>query len=117
MTPYHFHPAHNLVLQLSGETALTVFPAGDAMFAPDVLQWRAVNPLRPKSHEVVIAVEAAGVNNADIMQRRGAYPVPPDAPKILGLECAGHITSIGDDVTLMAGYANSPLLALSNISR
>jgi NADPH2:quinone reductase len=59
---------------------------------PDVLQWRPVNPLRPKSHEVVIAVEAAGVNNTDIMQRRGAYPVPPDAPKILGLECAGHIT-------------------------
>jgi len=52
---------------------------------PDVLQWRPVNPLRPKSREVVIAVEAAGVNNADIMQRRGAYPVPPDAPKILGL--------------------------------
>ena len=94
---------------------------------PDVLQWRAVNPLRPKSHEVVIAVEAAGVNNADIMQRRGAYPVPPDAPKILGLECAGHITSIGDDVTdwsvgdrvcaLLAGggYADEVAVAASQL--
>ena len=94
---------------------------------PDVLQWRAVNPLRPKSHEVVIAVEAAGVNNADIMQRRGAYPVPPEAPKILGLECAGHITSIGDDVTdwsvgdrvcaLLAGggYADEVAVAASQL--
>jgi NADPH2:quinone reductase len=94
---------------------------------PDVLQWRAVNPLRPKSHEVVIAVEAAGVNNADIMQRRGAYPVPPEAPKILGLECAGHITSIGDDVTdwsvgdrvcaLLAGggYADEVAVASSQL--
>ena len=92
-----------------------------------MLQWRAVNPLRPKSHEVVIAVEAAGVNNADIMQRRGAYPVPPDAPKILGLECAGHITSIGDDVTdwsvgdrvcaLLAGggYADEVAVAASQL--
>src|SRR5258705_1648931 len=94
---------------------------------PDVPQWRAVNPLRPKSREVVIAVEAAGVNNADIMQRRGAYPVPPDAPKILGLECAGHITSIGDDVTdwsvgdrvcaLLAGggYADEVAVAASQL--
>ena len=66
---------------------------------PDVLQWQPVQPLQPKSHEVVIAVEAAGVNNADLVQRRGAYPVPPGAPDILGLECAGHITSVGDDVT------------------
>jgi len=86
-----------------------------------------VNPLRPKSHEVVIAVEAAGVNNTNIMQRRGAYPVPPDAPKILGLECAGHITSIGDDVTdwsvgdrvcaLLAGggYADEVAVAASQL--
>jgi len=64
-----------------------------------VLQWQPVQPLQPKSHEVVIAVEAAGVNNADLVQRRGGYPVPPGAPDILGLECAGHITSVGDDVT------------------
>jgi putative PIG3 family NAD(P)H quinone oxidoreductase len=94
---------------------------------PDVLQWRPVEPLQPKSHEVVIAVEAAGVNNADLMQRRGAYPVPPDASKILGLESAGHITSIGDDVTdwsvgdrvcaLLAGggYADEVAVAASQL--
>ena len=66
---------------------------------PDVLRWREVGALRPAAHEVVIGVEAAGVNNADLLQRQGAYPVPPDAPRILGLECAGRITAVGDDVT------------------
>jgi hypothetical protein len=35
VTPFHFRAAHNLLLQLAGNTALTVFPAGDPLFAPD----------------------------------------------------------------------------------
>jgi putative PIG3 family NAD(P)H quinone oxidoreductase len=66
---------------------------------PEVLQWRAVNPLHPRPHEVVIKVAAAGVNNADLLQRRGHYPVPDWAPRPLGLECAGTITEVGADVT------------------
>lgn len=66
---------------------------------PDVLRWRAVDHVHPRSHEVVIAVAAAGVNNADLLQRRGHYPVPPWAPRPLGLECAGTITEVGADVT------------------
>ncbi|TGD89415.1 NAD(P)H-quinone oxidoreductase [Mycolicibacterium sp. CH28] len=66
---------------------------------PSVLQLREVAPLRPRDHEVVIAVEAAGVNNADLLQRRGVYPVPPGAPRPLGLECAGSITAVGSTVT------------------
>jgi putative PIG3 family NAD(P)H quinone oxidoreductase len=54
--------------------------------------------LLPRAHEVVISVEAAGVNNADLMQRRGHYPVPAWAPRPLGLECAGTITAVGTDV-------------------
>jgi hypothetical protein len=35
VTPYHFDPEHNILLQLVGEKAMTVFPAGNAQFAPD----------------------------------------------------------------------------------
>jgi len=67
--------------------------------APQVLHWCAVHPVHPGPHEVVINVAAAGVNNADLLQRRGHYPVPDWAPRTLGLECAGTITEVGADVT------------------
>ncbi|NTY58290.1 NAD(P)H-quinone oxidoreductase [Mycolicibacterium sphagni] len=66
---------------------------------PDVLQWRPVEPLHPEVDQVVIGVEAAGINNADLLQRRGRYPVPPCAPRPLGLECAGTILAVGAAVT------------------
>lgn len=66
---------------------------------PSVLQWKPVAPLQPGPHDVVIAVAAAGVNNADLLQRRGHYPVPAWAPRPLGLECAGTITAVGAEVT------------------
>lgn len=66
---------------------------------PDVLQWRPVEPLHPQADQVVIGVEAAGINNADLLQRRGRYPVPPGAPRPLGLECAGTILAVGAAVT------------------
>lgn len=66
---------------------------------PDVLQWREIEPVHPRPHEVVIRVAAAGVNNADLLQRRGHYPVPSWAPNPLGLECSGTITAVGADVT------------------
>lgn len=66
---------------------------------PNVLQWQEVEALAPRPHEVVIRVAAAGVNNADLLQRRGHYPVPSWAPRPLGLECAGTITAVGPDVT------------------
>ncbi|MCV7168547.1 NAD(P)H-quinone oxidoreductase [Mycobacterium manitobense] len=66
---------------------------------PGVLRWRSVTPIHPRPHEVVIDVAAAGVNNADLLQRRGQYPVPSWAPRPLGLECAGTITEVGANVT------------------
>lgn len=66
---------------------------------PSVLGLRAVEPLHPGPREVVIRVAAAGVNNADLLQRRGHYPVPAWAPKPLGLECAGTIAAVGVDIT------------------
>ena len=52
----------------------------------------------PGPGEVLIDVAAAGVNRPDVMQRRGAYPPPPGASDVPGLEVAGTIESVGDGV-------------------
>lgn len=49
----------------------------------------------PADGEVLIAVEAAGVNRPDVMQRRGGYPPPPGASDIPGLEVAGRVIAVG----------------------
>jgi NADPH:quinone reductase len=48
--------------------------------------------------EVLIKVAAAGVNRPDVMQRKGAYPPPPGASDIPGLEVAGTVASVGAGV-------------------
>ncbi|MEA5052344.1 MAG: NAD(P)H-quinone oxidoreductase [Propionicimonas sp.] len=50
------------------------------------------------SGEVVIAVTAAGVNRADLLQRQGFYPPPPGASEVIGLEVSGHIHELGPGV-------------------
>jgi NADPH:quinone reductase-like Zn-dependent oxidoreductase len=50
----------------------------------------------PKETQALVRVKAFGVNRADVMQRNGEYPVPPQAGKILGLEFAGIIEAFGD---------------------
>lgn len=53
----------------------------------------------PGADEVVVAVAAAGLNAADLLQRRGFYPAPPGWPAdIPGLECAGTVVRIGTHV-------------------
>jgi NADPH2:quinone reductase len=52
----------------------------------------------PKANQVLIEVFAAGVNRADLLQRRGNYPPPKGASDILGLEVAGKILKIDDNV-------------------
>lgn len=52
--------------------------------------------------EIRIRVRAAGVNRPDLLQRLGAYPPPPGASDILGLEVAGEVDQIGDGVTRWA---------------
>jgi len=52
-----------------------------------------------KSGEVLIEVAYAGVNRPDVFQRMGAYPPPPAASPVLGLEVAGIIAARADDVT------------------
>jgi putative PIG3 family NAD(P)H quinone oxidoreductase len=46
-----------------------------------------------------IRVAAAGVNRADLMQRRGLYPPPPGASPLLGLECAGAVSEVSAGVS------------------
>jgi putative PIG3 family NAD(P)H quinone oxidoreductase len=53
---------------------------------------------QPKDGEVLIEVAAAGVNRPDCLQRAGAYPPPPDASPILGLEVAGTVVALGHGV-------------------
>ena len=52
----------------------------------------------PDPGEVLVAVEAAGVNRPDVMQRQGLYPPPPGASDIPGLEVAGTVVALGDGV-------------------
>ena len=67
---------------------------------------------QPRSGEILVRVAAAGINRPDVLQRKGDYPPPPDASPILGLEIAGEIVAIGDDVT---GYAiGEAVCALAN---
>ncbi len=65
---------------------------------PEVLYVGDVALPEPKPGEVQIAVEAAGVSRADVLQRKGLYPPPPGASPILGLDVAGSILAVGKDV-------------------
>ncbi|MDQ3587750.1 MAG: alcohol dehydrogenase catalytic domain-containing protein, partial [Actinomycetota bacterium] len=50
----------------------------------------------PGSGEVLVRVRGAGVNGADVLQRRGRYPAPPGSPQdIPGLELAGEVVGRG----------------------
>ncbi len=64
---------------------------GDA----DSLFVTEVSKPQPKDTEALIKVKAFGLNRMDLLQREGNYPVPPQAPKILGVEFSGTIESFG----------------------
>jgi len=54
----------------------------------------------PGAGEVLVRVRSAGLNGADMMQRRGLYPAPPGAPQdIPGLELAGEVAALGSGAT------------------
>lgn len=66
---------------------------------PEVLSLTEVPAPVPGPGEVLIDVVAAGINRADVQQRRGFYPPPPGASQILGLEVSGRIAGFGPNVT------------------
>lgn len=64
---------------------------------PEVLEFRETPEPVPGPEDLLIRVKAAALNRADLLQRRGRYPAPPDAPaEIPGLEFAGEVESHGD---------------------
>jgi putative PIG3 family NAD(P)H quinone oxidoreductase len=65
---------------------------------PEVLHLAEADVPRPGRLEVLIRVQAAGVNRPDILQRQGRYRLPADASPILGLEVAGEIAALGAGV-------------------
>jgi putative PIG3 family NAD(P)H quinone oxidoreductase len=69
-------------------------PGGSA----DVLHLATAERPQPGPLDVLIRVAYAGVNRPDVLQRSGNYPPPADASPWLGLEVAGEIVAIGDQV-------------------
>ncbi len=63
-----------------------------------ILVWKNVADIRYEAGEVLLDVKATAVNRADLSQARGAYPPPPGASDILGLEVAGVVREVGEDV-------------------
>ena len=75
--------------------AVTVTEPG----GPEVLRWEEVPDPVCGPGEVIVDVAATAVNRADLLQRQGLYPPPPGASDILGLECSGVVSEVGDGVT------------------
>lgn len=70
-------------------------------FDGDSIELRDVpEPREPEGREVLVRVQAAGLNRADLLQSRGAYPPPAGySPNIPGMEFAGEIAEVGPDVS------------------
>lgn len=87
---------------------------------PEVLRWDDVDVGEPGPLEVVVRHGAVGLNYIDVYHRTGLYPLP--MPSGLGLEAAGTVTAVGDEVTDLAvgdrvGYASPPIGAYAQERR
>jgi NADPH2:quinone reductase len=68
---------------------------------PEVLEVREVPTPSPSADYVLVRVHAAGLNRADILQRRGHYPAPPGSSQdIPGMEFAGEVAALGPDARM-----------------
>jgi NADPH2:quinone reductase len=77
-------------------TAQTMrYIAAAAAGGPEVLAPATTGVPAPAADEVLIRVQAAGVNRPDVAQRKGLYPPPPGASPIIGLEVAGEVVAKG----------------------
>lgn len=63
------------------------------------LTWQEIPDIQAGEGQVLVKVDTAGVNRADLLQAAGKYPPPPGASEILGLEVSGTITAVGAGVT------------------
>ncbi|SDC51503.1 NAD(P)H-quinone oxidoreductase [Nocardioides lianchengensis] len=79
---------------------------------PEVLSVAEVPDVEAGPGEVLVAVAAAGLNRADLLQRQGFYPPPPGASDVIGMECSGTVAALGEGVTgLAVGDEVTALLA------
>ena len=78
-------------------TTMTVIEAKGAG-GPEVLAPGTRPVPSPGPGEVLIAVEAAGINRPDVLQRQGLYPPPKGASDLLGLEVAGKVAALGEGI-------------------
>jgi NADPH2:quinone reductase len=76
--------------------SMTYIQADDAG-GPEVLKLVTGPVPELKPDEVLIRVQAAGINRPDVAQRQGSYPPPPGASPLLGLEVAGEVVAAGPD--------------------
>jgi NADPH2:quinone reductase len=79
---------------------------------PEVMYLATASIPAPRAGEVLIHVQAAGVNRPDVLQRMGRYPMPPGADPTIGLEVAGTVAALGEGTT---GFAiGDKVCALTN---
>ncbi|PHI20761.1 NADPH:quinone oxidoreductase [Lewinellaceae bacterium SD302] len=71
----------------------------DAPGGPDVLYIGEYEAPQPGPGQVLVHIAATALNRADLIQRRGKYPVPAGQSPLLGLEMAGTVIETGTDVT------------------
>jgi NADPH:quinone reductase-like Zn-dependent oxidoreductase len=76
----------------------------------DVFEIREVSRPEPGPGQVRIHVEAAGVNFADVMMRRGLYPDAPKLPAVAGYEVAGEVDAVGHGVS--KDLTGTPVVAM-----
>ena len=74
--------------------------------APEVLKLEHRAVPWPETGQILIRVEAAGVNRPDVFQRLGLYPPPPGAPSTPGLEVAGEVVAVGRGADTRYGPAD-----------
>ena len=68
------------------------------------LHWSEVPDPVMGTEDVLVKIEAAALNRADLMQREGDYPPPPGCPEWMGLEIAGTIVDIGEEAAAKSAW-------------
>ena len=68
------------------------------------LRWDNVPDPEIKSDEVLVKIEAAALNRADLMQREGDYPPPAGCPEWMGLEISGEIVELGEQAKASSSW-------------
>lgn len=68
------------------------------------LHWSQVPDPVMGTEDVLVKIEAAALNRADLMQREGDYPPPPGCPEWMGLEIAGTIVDIGEEAAAKSAW-------------